>query len=168
MPTLYTPDQVDGTALDWKVYPAAASAGGAAAAVAIGGLQTINFRHSYPARVVTEAGRAQKKRFQATDTDSVNWSTAALTLYKQTFADVMGLTSNPAIDYGSLQWNKFIFDFSIDLAETDDQGNVIQIGGWLIHNARLIDFEYSLGDPFAIVMQGVNGVAFSSVPKPWG
>ena len=165
MATLYVPDQIDGEDLQWTIYPG--GTGNAPSAVPIGGLQTLHFNHDYPARIATEAGPNRKKRFQPTDTDSVTWNGSMFVIYKDSFADVLAMTGNPAIDYGSIEWDRFVFDFTVDYMMTDDQGNVIRSGGWIVRNARLTSFAIDMAAPYDIIMQNVSGIAMGSSPKAW-
>lgn len=165
MATLYVPDQIDGEDLQWTIYPG--GQGSAPSAVPIGGLQTLHFNHDYPAKVATEAGPNRKKRYQPTDTDSVTWNGSMFVLYKDSFVDVMGLTGNPALNYGAIPWDRFTFDFTVDYTVVDDQGNVLRGGGWIIRYARLTSFAIDMGAPYDIVMQNVGGIALASLPKAW-
>lgn len=159
---LYIPDQIDGQAVQWVAYPGGASGAG----VPIGGLQSVTHTYDDPTRVVLDTDGV--KRYQHTDTDQVTWSCSQFTIYKADFATAMGLTSDPAVNYGTLNWKRFIFDLAENFVRLDDSGNVVQSGGYLLRNAKLNQYTVSHNGPVEIVMTDVSGIAFGVAPKSWG
>ena len=158
---LYVPDQIDGQALQLVIYPGGAGAN----AVPIGGLQNVTWTYDDPTRIVLDTDG--KKRLQHTDTDSVTWQCSTFTIYKQTFGDLVGLTSNPAVNYGALNWKRFVFDLGENFLRLDDNGNVVQAGGYLLRTAKVNRYEVALQTPVDIVMTNVSGIAFAPAPKNW-
>lgn len=158
---LYVPDQIDGQSVTWVVYPG----GSNGAANPLGGLQTASWGYSDPTRIVLDTSGV--KRYQHTDTDQVTWRASQFTIYKQTFAEAVGLASNPSVNYGTLNWKRFVFDLAENFARLDDTGNVVQAGGYYIRLAKLTDYTVSFNSPVEIIMTDVQGLAFGVAPKAW-
>lgn len=159
---LNVPDQIDGQAISMVVYPGGQ---GTAASAPLGGLQTVRWHVHAPQAIRVDTNG--KKRYQKTDTTSVDWACSQFTIYKQTFADIMGLKSDPAVDYGNLRWQDFIFDFVQNFLRLSDTGAVVQGGGNILRYAAVTDYESALDGPFEIVMTNVTGLAFSQAPLAW-
>ena len=159
---LYVPDQIDGQAVQWVVYPGGVASG---TAKPIGGLQSVTHTYDDPTRIVLDTDGI--KRYQHTDTDQVTWSCSQFTLYKNDFATAMGLTSNPAVNYGTLPWKRFVFDLAENFTRLDDSGNVVQAGGWLLRLAKLTQYTVTFNGPVEIIMTTVSGLAFGVPPKGW-
>jgi len=158
---LYVPDQIDGQAVTMMLYPGGSGGTG----VPLGALQAVTWTYDDPTRIVLDSGGV--KRYQHTDTDQVTWQCSQFTIYKQTFADAMGLTSNPAVNYGTLNWKRFIFDLAENFLRQDDQGNVVQAGGYLLRNAKLNQYVVTYTDPVSIIMTNVSGLSMGVAPKAW-
>lgn len=121
----------------------------------------ISFRATYtdPARVVSSNNG--RKRFQTTDTDTVDWTASQWTIDRQTFADVMGLRSDPSRNYGNYAFKRMLFDIAVSYLLPDAQGNIVRTGGYRIHIARFVTMEINQGDPYAILMTNLSGTAFA-------
>lgn len=158
---LYVPDQIDGQAVTMMLYPGGSGGTG----VPLAGLQFVTWTYTTPKKLVLDSSGV--KRYQRTDTDQVTWQCSQFTIYKQTFADSMGLTSNPAINYGALPWDRFMFDLAENFLRQDDQGNVVQAGGALLRNAQVTEYVVTYSDPVSIVMTNVSGLAMAPAPKDW-
>lgn len=159
---LYVPDQFDGQAVQLVVYPGGT---GSAAMTVLGGVQSASWEYQDPTRIMLDTNGV--KRYQHTDTDQVTWQCQQFTLYKQTFADAMGLASNPAVNYGTLNWKRFVFDLAENLLRLDDQGNVVQAGGWVLKTAKLTSYRVSFNSPVEIILTDVQGLALGVPPKGW-
>lgn len=158
---LYTPDQIDGQAVSMVLYPGGSGGTG----VPLGALQSVTWTYDDPTKIVLDSGGV--KRYQHTDTDQVTWQCSQFTIYKQTFADISGLSSNAAVNYGTLNWKRFIFDLAENFLRLDDAGNVVQAGGYLLSKAKLNQYVVTYNGPVEIVMTNVSGISFGVAPKAW-